>query len=301
MNTNVEHIFLIFIILILSIGIGYWFNTTSKEGFDNTEAITTISPQTTSPQTTSPLETIPQTTNSNPLSEAISNQLSNISDSTMRDTLQTQLTNLQSLVDRYSTLDIPIVMNDAGQICSMWNDYEGGRYRQQQNQCLALDDTNILKCLDTSGLSTTCNNILSDGYITNKSNINNQPLLSSAASTAVNALPGITNQIAKMEQTANTIITSLSDRGSIQLQQKDIITNNNENMAYKNKIMEDNIEKLNKKQNDTNINQNNFSSFMSYISDADSISNLYYKITLGLVITIIIIGILNFLFSNILS
>jgi hypothetical protein len=104
-----------------------------------------------------------------------------------------------------------------------------------------------------------------------------------------------------MEQTANTIITSLSDRGSIQLQQKDIIINNNENMAYKNKIMEDNIEKLNKKQNDTNINQNNFSSFMSYISDADSISNVYYKITLGLVITIIIMGILNFLFSNILS
>ena len=298
MNPNAEHIFLTFLILILAIGIGYWFNT-SKEGFDDSSdidvAITTI------PQTTLPIGKIPSSTNSIALSAVINNQLSSVSDSTTRDTLQTQLTNLQALLNRYANLDIPIVMNDDGQMCSMWGDYASGRYRQQQNQCLALDNTNILKCLDATGTPNTCNNIMADGYITSKSNINYQPMLDSVSSTVINAIPSITSKVDNMNQIANTIITSLSDRGSIQLQQQEIIKNNNENMVYKNKIMDDNKEKLSKKQNETNINQNNFSSFMNQITNADSTVNIYYKIIIGLVTAIVIMGILNFLFSNILA
>jgi hypothetical protein len=104
-----------------------------------------------------------------------------------------------------------------------------------------------------------------------------------------------------MNQIANALITSLSDRGSIQLQQQDIIQNNNDNMIYKNKIMNDNKEKLAKKQNETNINQHNFSSFINQITNADSSANTYFKIIIGLFIAVVIMGILNFLFSNILS
>jgi hypothetical protein len=293
MNSNIEHIFLTFLILILAIGIGYWFNT-SKEGFDdnfNTDSARTTIPQTTLPSGTDPIA----------LSAAINNQLSGVSDSTTRDTLQTQLTNLQALLNRYATLDIPIVMDDDGQMCAMWGDYASGRYRQQQNQCLALDNTNILKCLDATGTPNTCNNIMADGYITRKSNINYQPMLDSVSSTVINAIPSITSKVDNMNQIANTIITSLSDRSSIQLQQQEIIKNNNENMVYKNKIMDDNTEKLSKKQNETNINQNNFSSFMNQITNADSTVNTYYKIIIGLLTAIVIMGILNFLFSNILS
>ena len=297
MDKGIEHIFLTFIILVLAIGIGYWLNvsrTRTNEGFDSTE-----------PETTQPLGTIPQGTtplaNPNTLSAAISNQLSGITDSTMQATLQTQLTNLQSLLNRYAALDIPLVMNDAGQVCSMWGDYAGGRYRQQQNQCQALDNTNILKCLDTTATPSTCGNILADGYITSKSSINFQPLLDNATSKVMNAIPNITSQVATMDQSASSVITSLADRSSIQLQQQDIITNNNENMAYKNKIMNDNTEKLSKKQNETNINQNNFTSFMDQITNVNSTSNTYYKIIIGLIIAIVVMGILNFLFSNILA
>jgi hypothetical protein len=183
----------------------------------------------------------------------------------------------------------------------MWGDYSNGRFRQQQNQCLALDNTNILKCIDATGTPSTCSNIMSDGYINRKSNINYQPMLDSATNTVINAIPSITSQVDNMMQTADTIITSLADRGSIQLQQQDIIKNNNENMVYKNKLMDDNTEKLSKKQNETNINQNNFSSFMNQITNADSTVNTYYKILIGLLIAIVIMGMLNFLFSNILS
>jgi hypothetical protein len=296
MKTETEHIFLTFIILILAIGIGYWLNT-SREGFDDN----TDSDSTTIPQTTTALGTIPQAINPMALSAAIDNQLSGVSDSTTRDTLQTQLTNLQSLLNRYTTLDTPIVMNDEGQVCSMWGDYSNGRYRQEQNQCLALDNTNILKCINATGTPSTCSNIMSDGYITSKSNINYQPMLNSATSTVINAIPSITSQVDNMMQTADTIITSLADRGSIQLQQQDIIKNNNENMVYKNKLMNDNTEKLSKKQNETNINQNDFSSFMNQITNTDSLGNTYYRIIIGLVIAVVIMGMLNFLFSNILS
>jgi hypothetical protein len=293
MHKNTKNIFLTFLILILAIGIVYWLNT-SREGFYD-------STNTTSAGTTIPQGTMPQTTNPNALSAVVNNQLSSIADSTIKDTLQTQLTNLQIMLNRYATLDIPIVMNDAGQVCSMWGDYASGQYRQQQNQCLALDNTNILKCLDPTGTPNTCGNILSDGYINSKNTINYQQLLDSATGTIINAIPNITTQIDNMSQNANTIITSLADRSSILLQQQDIIHNYNENIAYKNKIMNDNNEKLTKKQNETNINQNNFSSFMNNITSADSNTNTYYKIIIGLIILITIMGILNFLFSNILA
>ena len=329
MNTNIEHIYLIFIILILAIGTGYWLNTSrSREGFeenntydldiDDEEELEPEPDSTTKLQITNPQQAIQQmsartsinntqiqATNSVQLSAVINNQLSGVSDSPTRDILQTQLTNLQTILSRYATLDTPIVMNDAGQVCSMWNNYAGGRYREQKNQCLALDNkdssNNLLKCLDTTGTPTTCGNIIADGYITSKSNIQYQPMLDSATSSIINALPTITSKVSDMKQTADTIITSLADRGSIQLQQKELIHNNNENMAYKNKIMNDNTEKLAKKQNETNINQNDFSSFMNKISNVDSAANIYYKIIIGLLIAIVIMGILNFLFSNILS
>jgi hypothetical protein len=297
MKTETEHIFLTFIILILAIGIGYWLNT-SREGFDDN----TDSDRTTIPQTTTALgSTVSQATNPMALSAAIDNQLSGVSDSTTRDTLQTQLTNLQSLLNRYATLDTPIIMNDEGQVCSMWGDYSNGRFRQQQNQCLELDNTNILKCINATGTTSTCSNIMSDGYINRKSNINYQPMLDSATSTVINAIPSITSQVDNMNQNADTIITSLADRGSIQLQQDELIRNNNENMVYKNKLMEENTEKLAKKQNETNINQNDFSSFMNQITNTDSLGNTYYRIIIGLIIAVVIMGMLNFLFSNILS
>ena len=299
MNTEAEHIFLFFLILILAIGIVYWLNT-SREGFDNSSDADSTA-RTTSPQTTTSRGVLPQTTNPNALSAAVNNQLSGITDSTTQEIIKTQLSNLQTLLNRYSSLDTPIIMNDAGEMCSMWNDYSGGKYRQQQNQCLDLDNSNILKCLDSTGTPSTCNNIMADGYITSKSIINYQPILDSATSTIINAIPNISTQVDNMNQNADTIITSLADRGSIQLQQKDIINNNNENIAYKNKIMNDNTEKLTKKQNETNINQNNFSSFMNQINNADSSANIYYKIIIGLIIAIAIMGILNFLFSNILA
>lgn len=309
-ETETENILLVFIIIILAIAIGYWFNTT-REGFydgsndgsnagSNAAAVITTIPQTTTSQETLP-STTTQATNHITLSAAISKQISDVSDSKTRDILQTQLTNLQALLNRYATLDTPIVMNDDGQVCSMWGDYDGGRYRQEQNQCVALDNTFVMKCLDAIGTPNTCNNIMADGYINRKSNINYNPILDSAASTVINAIPNITSQIDNMNNIANTIITSLTDRGSIQLQQQDILKNNNENMAYKNKLMNDNTEKLSKTQNETNINQNNFFSFINQITNLDSTANTYLKIIIGLIIAIVIMGILNFLFSNILS
>jgi hypothetical protein len=312
MATNPDNIFLTFIILILAIGGAYWLNATnacSREGFDGNNTTTpqgTTAAQTTTPQGTTSSQTAsqtaPQTTApSIVLGEAITNQLSSITDTGIHNTVQKELIDLQTLVARYANLDVPIVMNDAGQVCSMWGDYANGRLRQQQNQCQSLDATRILKCLDATGTPSTCGNIMADGYITKKANINYQSMLDTATSKVINAIPGITTSVATMDANANNLIRSLADRGSIQLQQQDIIANNNENMAYKNKLMKDNTEKLAKKQNDTNINQNNFSSFMNKINDVDSATNIYYKIIIGLIIAIVIMGILNFLFSNVLA
>jgi len=284
MTTTTEHIYLIFLILVLVIGIGYWYNT-SKEHFENDYTI---------PSTTN------ATTASSPtFSASINNQLSGISNTTIRTTLQTQLNILKNLLERYSTLDIPIIMNDKGQICNAWGDYAGKRYQQEQNKCVVIDNSNVPKCLDSTRQPSTCNSMLADGYINGKSNINTQPILETATSVIVNSLPQITMETERMNKIVDDIITSLSDRGSIKLQQEEIIKNNNENMVYKNTIMNDNTKKLTQKQNETNINQNIFSHSKEQITNTESTKNIYYKILIGIIIAILIMGLLNFLFSNI--
>lgn len=333
-----SNIILSFIILILAIGIGYWLNRNNyiigTEGFDgdiiptqpnidefpiepnpfsspSTNSNTSEGsgeyriPSTTSaatmPQGTIPLTSPPPIPDIPALPASVTQQLDSFTDAAVKASLESQLLNLQNLLARYARLDVPIIMNDAGQICNMWGNYAAGKYSPEANQCLSIDDSGVLKCLDNSSTPSRCSKLFTDGYIASKNTIDYTPLLNNITNTIIQAAPITDAQIATMNQDADTLITSFADRTSIQQEQKDIINNNNLNMEDKKKIIEKEQERLSDKQNETNLNQSNFREFRDDINNSKSKGNIYYKILFGLIVTIIIMGILNFLFSNILA
>ncbi len=328
-NATTENILLSFIILIIAIGVGYWLNTRRNglEGFDggapppqntdpfplppnpypNSESVVSI-PSTTAaatmPQGTIPLITPPVSTTvdlNTPLPKEVTQQLDTITDTKLKNALEQQFRNIQATLARYSTLDTPIIMNDSGQICNMWGNYAGGKYSPNQNECVSIDNSGLLQCLDNSSTPSRCTKLLEDGYINNRNTIDYKLLLKPIINSVIQKIPVTNANIEDMNKNADTIINSYVDRSFIQSHQQEIINNNNQNIDDKRKIIDSGKEELSKKQNETNINQNNFSLFRTQISDSDSTSNLYYKIIIGLIICILIIGIFNFLFSNILS
>ena len=81
-------------------------------------------------------------------------------------------------------------------------------------------------------------------------------------------------------------------------QQLYFIEYNDSNLNDKKKLIDNSKDEFEKVENDLNINKMNFSIFLDQNNNNDSITNLYYKIIYGLIIFIIVIGILNFLFSE---
>lgn len=324
-NTTTGNILLSFIILIIAVGIGYWLNTNKNglEGFDGasppaptadpfplppnpyanssqavpvTPTAAIIMPEGTIPLTSPPTSAFPTT-----LPSDIAQQLDTITDPKLKTALEQQFITLQGMLMRYSKLDTPIIMNDSGQICNMWGNYDGGKYTQNQNECQAIDNTGLLQCLNNANMPTRCSKLLEDGYINNRNTIDHKVYLTPVVNSVIDNIPQTDYDVADMNKNADEVITSFADRSFIQSQQHEIIHNNNQNIDDKKKIIDNGKEQLSKKQNETNINQNNFSLFRSQITDSDSTSNQYYNITIILIICLIIIGIFNFLFSNILS
>jgi hypothetical protein len=295
MDNITFNIYLTFLILIIIIGIGYWIYNEKClnrgiEGFYTTPTTTTQMP---------PAATANNTTGKLP--DSVATQLANITDQSARQILENQLIAIKQLLDRYTTLDIPITINDSGEICSNWSSYNNGEYNNESNKCLIIDNSNSYKCLDDNGILNNCNKLYTDNYINSRSKINYNTLLDITVNGLLSNIAIINSQINNMNQEADGIINKYADLNNLQIQQLDIISNIKTNMEDKKRIIDENKQKLGEKQNDTNLNQNNFSKFMEDINNKESWNSIYYRVIIGLIITIIVLGILNFLFSNILS
>ena len=228
-----------------------------------------------------------------------------IVDTITNNNIMQSLQDLQKGLQRFSNLDAPITMNDNGQKCLEWGQYQNSKYIANANNCILVDsnnvntNNNIRKCLGATGLST-CNNLYSDGYIEKMNNIDFQPLVSKAQSEIMFNIVKNKLDIANKTKELDTIINDLITKRNLEIQQLYFINYNTNNLQDK----EHNVETINKeltdKQLNVNINQASFSQFLAANNSNEKINSTYYKITIGLIITLIIVGILNVMFSNIL-
>jgi len=352
LSSTTLNIYLIFLISLIGIVIIYICqNKTQKENFDSefTVPITT-NPLSTNSQITSNQTTIPQSllalqnrnkqpnytlpnintsptqsisTPTNNLSESGNSNFSsidniNIPDITTKNIVVQSLKDLQTGLQRFSNLDAPISINDSGNICTGWGNYNNGKYRANDNNCVIVDNinsssnpnsnpnsnpsntNNIRKCLNSTGGLSTCNNLYSDGYINRMNNLSTQPLLEQTQSEIIYNINNTKMDLDSKSTVIDGFINDLVTKRNLENQQLYFINYNTDNLQEKQLNMDKiNTEVANKK-TELNLNQASFSQFLNNNNNNENLKNIYYKVATGLVISIFVVGMMNVFFSNLL-
>ena len=91
----------------------------------------------------------------------------------------------------------------------------------------------------------------------------------------------------------DSVLNTLLDKLKLEEQQLYFIKYNNGNLDDKTKLVNKTTEEYEKNENDINVNQVNFTNFLSKNNNNINKINFYYKIIIGVIITIIIVGIFN--------
>ena len=210
--------------------------------------------------------------------------------------------NLTTTINTNINLDVPVGLNDNGEICMQWGSYDNGKYKLNGNKCLVLENSRDgeHQCLGNNNLLVNCNYLFRDGYINNKSVINPNTILSSIKSDLENRLNNINNDISIKTKTVDGYVTELIAKKQLENQQRYFIDYNTDNINDKENQLKINENELDEKQNNVGLNYINFKNYMEKNKINEYWTNIYYNIIIVLVILIILFVILAILFSNIL-
>jgi hypothetical protein len=223
----------------------------------------------------------------------------NISDSSMNRIAINNLRILNTILNTYSNLDAPITINNDGDICSQWGEYSNSKYSSFDNKCLVTDPTNnTRKCLNTSGDLSSCSNYYSDNTIDKLNIIDTKQIFDIAQNSIQTASIGIIEDISAKTDVLDVLINDIISKKNIEKQQLYFINYNKINLNDKQKAIDKTTDEFEKTENDININKINFDNFLSKNELNNIKQNTYYKIILGLIIVIVIIGVLNLLASK---
>jgi hypothetical protein len=208
---------------------------------------------------------------------------------------------LKLILDRFKYLDLPIGITDEFNMCNPWGTYDNSKYVTYNNVCLNIDNSGIRKCLSGSdNVLSSCNNLFKNGIIEN----NNEIKTDNMYDVAVNKMKSGISHIESLSDAKNTELSEKIENASkyknIRLQQTSLINKNSIGLEDKRKIFTNKTNELENRQNQIELNQEKFNLFMDNNNKLTSRLALYKKIVIGLIITIIVVLILNYLISNIL-
>jgi hypothetical protein len=261
---------------------------------------------------TFPTQTTTQAPTPNNLSTSGNSNLGNldninIPDITTKNIVVQSLKDLQTGLQRFSNIDAPISINDDGNTCIVWGNYNNGKYKANDNNCIVVDSAgnggntnNIRKCLRANGGLATCNNLYSDGYIDRMNNIDTQPLIEQTQAKIIYNIGNTKLDLDSKSTAIDGFINDLVTKRNLENQQLYFINYNTDNLQEK----QNNMNKINKeltdKKTELNLNQVSFSQFLDNNNKNENLKTTYYKIAIGLVISIIVVGVMYVLFSELL-
>jgi len=210
--------------------------------------------------------------------------------------------NLKTTINTNINLDVPVGLNDNGEICMQWGSYDNEKYKLNGNKCLVLENSRDgeHQCLGNNNSLVNCNYLFRDGYINNKSVINPNTILSSIKSDLENRLNNINNDISIKTKTVDGYVTELIAKKQLENQQRYFIDYNTDNINDKENQLKINENELDEKQNNVGLNYINFKNYTEKNKTNEYWINIYYNIIIVLVILIILFVVLAILFSNIL-
>ena len=295
------NIYLIFLIILIGIVIIYICqNRKSRIENFNSTVTDTVPPHSIDSNTTDSNTTDSNTLQSNN-EKFINLDNINIPDITTKNIVLQSLKDLQTGLQRFSNIDAPISINDDGNTCIVWGNYNNGKYMANDNNCTIVDNTNnIRKCLRANGGLATCNNLYSDGYIDRMNNIDTQPLLEQIQAQIIFNIGNSNLDLDSKSTAIDGFINDLVTKRNLENQQLYFINYNTDNLQEKQNTMDKINTDVSEKQTEVNLNQVSFSQFLATNSSNENLKNIYYKVVIGLVISIVVVGILNVLFSNLL-
>ena len=288
MNITLFQITLYIIFIISIIIIGYY----SLNTLNNTESFD-IGPVSTQPQNTEPLLTL--------TALQLENELNNIDikDVAVKNKLIDYLKTFYNILDKYKTIDAPITVNNNGTMCENWNMYDNGKYKADGNSCIKLNGTGNRKCLNNNIL-VSCNYYFKDGKINNLNAINIKEIFDSAKYNMLIDTAKITEELYMKKNDIDIVLNDLIAKRNLENQQLYFIDYNNDNLDDKKKIFNKYNEDFEKSENEVNINKIQFQQFLETNQSMTENKNKYYNYMIWIIILIFIVGILNFLFTEIL-
>ena len=231
----------------------------------------------------------------------------NIPDITTKNIVVQSLKDLQTGLQRFSNIDAPISISDDGNTCIAWGNYNNGKYRANDNNCTVVDNTenggntnNVRKCLRANGGLATCNNLYNDGYIDRMNNIDTHPLIEQSQAKIIYNIGNTKLNLDSKSTAIDGFINDLITKRNLENQQLYFINHNTDNLQEKQNTMNKINKDLTDKKTELNLNQISFSQFLDNSSHNENLKNIYYKIIIGLVISIIVVGVMYVMFSELL-
>lgn len=292
--TSIHIVFyLIFIICILLISYYY----TSTTTLNNTILNNTTSQ---SKQSKTKEGFSDNTTINDALKEEINIELAklNIPDVITRDKVFSYLTSLSSTLNKYKYIDAPITINNNGKLCDYWSNYNNGAHTAALNTCINIPGQTDRTCLNDNRL-VSCSKYYNDGKIEQLNTIDTNDLVNSSKYNIYLGINEININLNKADTDMTKLLTDYIAKRNLANQQKYFIKYNDYNLEDKKKIISRTNKEFEQTENNVNINKIQFQQTVEQNNQSEAQKNKYYNYIFYTVILIIIVGILNFMFSKI--
>ena len=264
MNNKTAYIILLIVLIIISLILSHLYVADKKEGFEAT------------------------TPNSS--GEGVSVGI---------DSRTSLLSNFKNTLDRFKYLEIPITITNTGRKCGDWGNFENGKYDIHQNKCIKMEGRSINQCL-VNGEVLSCNDFFTNGVIDKNNNIDTKAIYERAVQNIDGSVEELKSDFETRRSKLDKLLNNLIARKNIENQQIYFINYNDSNMDSKEKMFNKTNTEYEKTENEYNINTVNFSNMLQKNKEDEITKDFYYKVLKYIIITLIIVVILNLLFSELL-
>ena len=199
------------------------------------------------------------------------------------------------LLENYKVLQVPITINNTGTICDDWGNYGNNMYKDLNNNCTLINGDN--KCLRNNNL-VSCSNYYNDDTINDFSKIDTEDILNDMKYKLFSEINAINSEINDKSDIINKLVNELIIQKNLEIQQKYFIDYNTKNLEDKKKNIYINNKEFEKSENDVNINKIQLQQNEKINKYSTNRVNTYYTIIIWLIVLLIIVGVLNFAFTE---
>jgi len=222
--------------------------------------------------------------------------------------IKNSLQPLQTILTKYSNLDIPIAIANNNTICNPWGIFQNNKFLTRDNVCIAIDNSSgvggvsggsVRQCL--TGISnqlTSCDNFYSNSKLTNANIIHTENLMNSATSKLISGMNTLSSLMAQNTSDLANNVNNAVRYNKILAQQSSLIDKNDIAMEDKRKINDNKNTEMDIKANQAGINYDKFNQFLENNNITINKLSLYKKIIYGLICIIIIVLFINYLISK---